>query len=737
MILTAIIALPLIFFIPGYVTFNAFKVNDTEGIELTFFETVFLQILSSTVITGWIAFTLVMFGYFSLINLLIFILIIIIIIAVKFKIKFNISYPKLELNMKSLSLVLLVIMAASLFFHPFESITLQNDAVILTNNGINIGKTGSFTYVDLTYKEMPEDIRPVFYRNRGILSKEEVNNGMTEYPGFGFNINDDGIVNVEYLQLYPTWIGIFYTIFGLNSIYITSLFGLLSISCIFILGKLMGNRVLGLLSSLLLVLNYAQIFFSRYPGAEMLFQFILFSGVVTFILFDKYKNNFFGVLSALCFSQLFLIRIDAILTLPVLFLLFLIRPIWNKYKSFVYIYIFFMTLSVGYQITRNSTYIQAFLQEATSYFQNITNIFIILTIILIAALIIILIPTNQYFHKMFNRWTKSDGINRIYRLGNIYPDHLVNPVKINEMNLPILSQKCVYAFLSVKKYIHIIIPLMIVSWILYMYITIPNTAIGFKGMNLKLLGLYLSNLIVIMGIGGLLLMTTRKNKNSLLFLIITLIFSFFYINNIHNQPMVPWTFRRYITVVIPALMIGVAYFYLSITEFIANKNIARLFLIVIITLSISQSYPIFNYHEFDGITRQIEEISQEFDEASIIIFHNNVKRSDISVPLRYIFNKQTILIEDDTFNQTQIKKYKKMVSIWHDDGKKVYIVNPSNDFIRLIGPQYTLTNDYNYTLNITLIEYSNELKYVSTINKYDDVLKFYTVCKTNNQSTNL
>ena len=97
---------------------------------------------------------------------------------------------------------------------------------------------------------------------------------------------------------------------------------------------------------------------------------------------------------------------------------------------------------------------------------------------------------------------------------------------------------------------------MIVLWILYMIITLPNTTIGFKGTNLKLLELYLSNLIVIMGIGGLLLMTIRKNKNSLLFLIITLTFGFFYINNVHNQPMAPWTLRRYITVVIPALMIG-------------------------------------------------------------------------------------------------------------------------------------------------------------------------------------
>ena len=33
---------------------------------------------------------------------------------------------------------------------------------------------------------------------------------------------------------------------------------------------------------------------------------------------------------------------------------------------------------------------------------------------------------------------KSDGINRIYRIGS-YPVHPVNPVKINEVNFPIVK----------------------------------------------------------------------------------------------------------------------------------------------------------------------------------------------------------------------------------------------------------------------------------------------------------
>ena len=41
----------------------------------------------------------------------------------------------------------------------------------------------------------------------------------------------------------------------------------------------------------------------------------------------------------------------------------------------------------------------------------------------------------------------SDGMNRIYRIRSVYP---ANPVKINKINVPVLSSKCVY-ILYVKK----------------------------------------------------------------------------------------------------------------------------------------------------------------------------------------------------------------------------------------------------------------------------------------------
>lgn len=60
-LLKALISVPLIFFIPGYVAYNAFI---KEKLNLDFSEVVFLQILTSIIISGWIALTLAELGYF-------------------------------------------------------------------------------------------------------------------------------------------------------------------------------------------------------------------------------------------------------------------------------------------------------------------------------------------------------------------------------------------------------------------------------------------------------------------------------------------------------------------------------------------------------------------------------------------------------------------------------------------------------------------------------------------------
>ena len=67
-LLKALISVPVIFFVPGYVTYTVLHKEKSKD---DFSEAVFLQILSSILISGWIAFMLMELGCFSLFNLLV------------------------------------------------------------------------------------------------------------------------------------------------------------------------------------------------------------------------------------------------------------------------------------------------------------------------------------------------------------------------------------------------------------------------------------------------------------------------------------------------------------------------------------------------------------------------------------------------------------------------------------------------------------------------------------------
>ena len=120
-ILTVLIALSFIFFIPGFVTFHAFKANKIENLNLSLFETIFLQVLASTVITGWIAFTLAEIGHFSLWILIGILAAYSPILAIIFRDRFrSITFPQPKWNLQSAFLVVLLVLIVCLFFHPFD-----------------------------------------------------------------------------------------------------------------------------------------------------------------------------------------------------------------------------------------------------------------------------------------------------------------------------------------------------------------------------------------------------------------------------------------------------------------------------------------------------------------------------------------------------------------------------------------------------------------------------------------
>lgn len=668
MILTAMIALPLIFFIPGYVTFNAFKVNDTDGIELSFFETVFLQILCSIVITGLIAFTLAMLGHFSLWPLSGLLLIYCAIIGIKFRVTFNLSnYPKPILDKQFLLLSILIILAIVLFFHPFENITLFYDAGPIVNSGVHIEQTGSIVIYDEILASMPDSIKTIFYQ----MTPENVPHyyGL-QFKNFGLYITDlnQGRIIPQYLQLFPTWIAIFYSIFGLDGfLYVTPLFGVLSIITIYLIGKNLFNWKYGVICALLLSANFIQIWFSRYPGAEMLFQFLFFSGILLLILFDKTNSMFFGIFSSLCLGLLFLTRIDAI---------FILIPIS----------VYFIYLKLNKRFGKNQL------------------------IYLICLIFVVIYSVLYYYHiaypYVFDQFT---GVIHVIKV--TFPSFYKVP--------PIIFMLCILAYIAilnrkyifpstkkVDKYKPYLINGMVcisISILLWAYLNRYDFGPGIGGSNLMMLGWYITDIGVLMGIIGLVLMVYNKPRAHHIFILFISVFTLFFLMHIQNQVIHPWVMRRYVSVVMPSIIIGMVNMLFLVQKRIGPKLVA-LTVVLILLINISTSGFILNHTENEGMLDQVGEIANNFDSNSIIIFSQPVLRS-VSFPLKYIYNLNTILLPKEP-NDENIDEFIEMVNIWHQEGKEVYLVNPSQKLKDKLSTNIKIDTFLNYTIETKLLKHT-------------------------------
>ena len=647
MILIAIVVLPLIFLIPGYVTFNAFKVNEIDNPKFSLFETLFLQVLVSIVITGWIAFTLAVLGYFSLMNLVGLLLVYGISIAIKFRVTFNLSsFPKPKLNMQSVFLILLVILAVSLFFHPFEDTFGFGDAYIQMNIGAIIAKHGSIVFHDPQIISVPEDVAKTFF----FKANQQFNIlGITNYS--------TGEIRPGFLHLYAVWISIFYSIFGLEgSLYISPVFGLLATIGVFLTAKQSFNWKVAAIASSLLTISYLQIWFSRSHSTEIMLQFIIFSGIFGFVHFTQSKDKFFGILSAFCLGLGFISSIEATLIIIPIVSYFTCLNILDRLEKyhfyFIIPFLFSLLFTFVYYVTIASGYIKG------SFFAADIPQIQLLTIVCVTIAI------------------------------NILPKNVSQKIKTL-----VVDQE--------KKLQHFFI-LLIVAYIIHCIFTLPTTPMAFHGRNLMMLSWYLSSFVLILGFAGLMWMLHKKPYDiTYFFLGITLVFFLFFIPNIHHGSGGPWWMRRYIFAVVPTLYIGVGYCVHRLTVIFFHWNGQKIifpFLIICLMVStLTISYPIINYIQYKGAIQQTEEIFGSFGDDSVLVFAD-CSYPHIAYPLRHIYDKNALLLRRDYWgviaepkNSEDADKIMQAYTVWSEAGKKVYVVNPSSKFIQVFEGKLKFT----------------------------------------------
>lgn len=704
-VLKAFIALPFIFFIPGFVTFNALKANRLDNLRLSLFDTLFLQVLASIVITGWIAFTLAEIGYFSLWLLCGLLLAYSQIITIIFRARFTRPlFPRPKWNFQTVFLILLFVMALSLFFHPSEEINLRYDIGVYINTGVSIAETDYIAIHDPILSAMPDSAKDTFYSIS--VDDSPWRQGM-QFPGFAIVDKDSGAVVPLQPPLRQVWFAIFYSIFGLlGALYSQSVFGLLSVLAVFQVGKTIWNWRVGAIASSILAVNFVQIFFSQYTSPEILFQLLAFSGIATFILFMRTHNGFFGIISAMCFGQLLMTRIDAPLVLIPLVLIVLYILLTSK-QTKIYLYFVLPFLVLWFHSLAHIYYLcmpylaQLFVNVRAAYGIDVTPT---LAIAFLLGISVLMAPALLFAAIYSEKFTK----------------------------LNTMSQK-----LAKSIYMPSFLLLLIVMFIIYLWLTSPTRELSPLLANLILIPrggmdptVALSWFVGWLGLGlallGLCLILAQKPyAKSYSFLGIIFLSLLFYLYTLSNNPAFPWAMRRAITIVLPATMLLIGYSVERIRDLLTGtlpissgrgffaKLTMVLLILALVVPSISLNLTLLK-PQFDGFVNQVEEVADFFPANAIILEASSGAINRLSVPLKYIYDKNSISLWKEPANADE---FAEMVKLWNKEGREVYLIAyPQNRFDSIsskLSETIEFRNEVTFLLQVSRIvwkwsEFPNE-----------------------------
>lgn len=601
------------------------------------------------------------------------------------------TLPRLKRNRETIFLILIIALAIVLFFHPSQEINLEHDIGAYINIGVNIAKTGSINIYDPIIITMPDSLRDDFYH---IFDEPYPMYEGKQFPGFSIIDSDLGTVLPSRPPLQQVWFAIFYSFFGLfGGLYSQPFFGLLAVLSVFLVGKSIWNWRVGAIASTLLTVNFAQVFFSQYTSPEILFQFLTFSGIATFILFLRNHNGFFGIVSAMCFGQLFITRIDApLILIPLIPIVFFILLTHEESKIYYY---FIITLLVSWF---HSLAHYKFFGEPYMYtlFGNIKG-----------AYGISLTPTI-----VITTLFSSSVIVMILLFATVYLKRCVNIDKLRCKLYEITYHPQLWIFLTI-------------IFIVYIWLTSPSKEQSPLITTLILIRrggmdptVALSWFVGWFGLGlaffGFLSMLYRKpHTKSYIFIGIVslpLLINFY---TLSNNPAFPWAMRRTIPIVIPTIMIFIGYSMDRIKDLLTgittnnswtNKLIILMISVLIIS-SVNMNQTLLQ-PQYDGFVGQVDELANFFPNDSIVLESNSGYINRLSVPLKYIYNKNSIFLEKEPPNT---EEFVEMVKLWNNDGKNVYlIVQPKSrldSFSKNMPNTIQFEHEATFTLNFSSVSW--------------------------------
>jgi hypothetical protein len=206
----------------------------------------------------------------------------------------------------------LAIAAAVRFTPPSEYVIGGKDPGVYLNSGVQIAQRGTLAYHDPVVAMVPPFARELF------LPQDTHRPGFVAPRFMGFFILDPdrGTVVSQFPHLFPASVAIGYGAAGLTGARrAVSVWGVLGVLAVYFLGARLFGRAAGAAAAGLLILHVVQVWFARYPNAEMAMQALLFAALLANARAHVDGDGFFAPVAGLLLGLLLFLRVDALIPL--------------------------------------------------------------------------------------------------------------------------------------------------------------------------------------------------------------------------------------------------------------------------------------------------------------------------------------------------------------------------------------------------------------------------------------
>jgi len=213
----------------------------------------------------------------------------------------------------------LILIGTMRFLPPSEYVIGGKDPGTYVNEGVQIAQRGALVVHDPLVAAVPPFARPLFFPRHTLITDVAVPEGRLYYSRFmGFFISniDEGATVGQFPHLLPASMALGYGIDGLSGVRRTiGVWAILGVLAVYFAGARMFGPLVGGAAAALLTLHVIQVWFARYPNAELVMQALVFAAILASARAHVDGDSFFAPVSAALLGLMLFLRFDAVLAI--------------------------------------------------------------------------------------------------------------------------------------------------------------------------------------------------------------------------------------------------------------------------------------------------------------------------------------------------------------------------------------------------------------------------------------